>query len=101
MEEDLNEGNVGEDDNGGDDFLSFNQHDAGLPNDFDLSTFVQSLKYEEVNTDVQSVVYCHLESLCMNNINILELFICKHWVMVDDILRACAQITAEQWHVSL
>ena len=98
---DIDEGNVGEYDNGDDDFLSFNQQDLDdidesfekvseetmtLPNDFDLSTFVQSLKYEDVNTDFQSVVNYHLDSLFTNDINALERFMCKHWVMVDDIL---------------
>ena len=97
---DIDEGNVGEYDNGDDDFL-FNQQDLDdidesfekvseetmtLPNDFDLSTFVQSLKYEDVNTDFQSVVNYHLDSLFTNDINALERFMCKHWVMVDDIL---------------
>ena len=103
VEEDRNEGDIGEDDNGGDDFLSFNDQgmeeldDAlqnvsvettTLPNDFEVSTFVQSLKYENIKTTFQSVVNCHLDSLSTHNSNGLVHFICKHWIMVDNILSA-------------
>ena len=65
VEKDRNEGDIGEDDIGDDDFLSFNEQGmeelddslqnvaietTTLPNDFEVSTFVQSLKYENINT---------------------------------------------------